>query len=78
MTLAMWLSLLVVCLLGAMSPGPSLAIMVKHALSSSRTHALVAAWSHALGIGIYAAATVVGLTWLSFSVNSALRPWTPL
>ncbi|GGY41857.1 lysine transporter LysE [Bacterioplanes sanyensis] len=64
MTFTLWLSLLVVCLLGAMSPGPSLAIMVKHALSSGRPHALAAAWSHALGIGIYAAATVAGLTWL--------------
>ncbi|GAL28465.1 putative threonine efflux protein [Vibrio variabilis] len=33
MTFTIWLSLLAICLLGAMSPGPSLAIVAKHSLA---------------------------------------------
>ncbi|MGF1754456.1 LysE family translocator [Vibrio makurazakiensis] len=61
MTLTVWLSLLAICLLGAMSPGPSLAMIAKHSLAGGRTHGLVAAWSHAIGIGLYAFVTIIGL-----------------
>ncbi|WP_086050695.1 LysE family translocator [Vibrio syngnathi] len=61
MTVTIWFSLLAICLLGAMSPGPSLAMIAKHSLAGGRINGLVAAWSHAAGIGIYAFATIVGL-----------------
>ncbi|NLS12113.1 LysE family translocator [Vibrio sp. SM6] len=61
MTFTIWLSLFVVCLLGAMSPGPSLAIVAKHALAGGRVHGLVTSWAHAIGIGIYAFITLIGL-----------------
>ncbi|CAH0526198.1 LysE family translocator [Vibrio hippocampi] len=61
MTLTIWLSLFTICLLGAMSPGPSLAIVAKHALAGGRVNGLATAWAHALGIGIYAIITLVGL-----------------
>lgn len=61
MTFTVWLSLLAICLLGAMSPGPSLAMIAKHSLAGGRTHGLVAAWSHAVGIGLYAFVTIIGL-----------------
>lgn len=41
--------------------GPSLAMIAKHSLAGGRMNGLVAAWSHAAGIGIYAFATIVGL-----------------
>lgn len=44
MTLTVWLSLFTVCLLGAMSPGPSLAIVAKHSLAGGRIHGLATAW----------------------------------
>ena len=53
MTLTLWLSLLTVCLLGAMSPGPSLAVVAKHSLAGGRINGLVTA-QEPLGIGIYA------------------------
>ncbi|MFM2482434.1 LysE family translocator [Celerinatantimonas sp. YJH-8] len=56
-----WLPLAAVCLLGAMSPGPSLAMIVRHTLSGRRKEGLTAAWSHATGIAIYATLTVLGL-----------------
>ncbi|USD67589.1 LysE family translocator [Vibrio sp. SCSIO 43136] len=62
MTLTVWLSLFTICLLGAMSPGPSLAVVAKHSLAGSRWHGIAVAWSHAMGIGIYAFITIIGLS----------------
>ncbi|MFV0576469.1 MAG: LysE family translocator [Vibrio sp.] len=64
MTLTTWFSLLLICLLGAMSPGPSLAMVVKHTLSGGRKNGLSAAWAHAFGIGLYAMFTIFGLAFL--------------
>jgi len=61
MTLATWLSLLAICCLGAMSPGPSLAVVLKQTVSNGRAHGVAAAWFHAAGVGLWALATVSGL-----------------
>ncbi len=61
MLISEWLSLAAICALGAISPGPSLAIVLKHTLRSGRGHGIVVALSHALGIGIYAFAAAAGL-----------------
>lgn len=61
MTISIWLSLLLICLLGAMSPGPSLAVVAKHSLSGGRWHGIVTAWAHACGVGFYALLTLSGL-----------------
>jgi len=61
MTFSVWLSLFTICLLGAMSPGPSLAIVVKHSLAGGRINGVATAWAHATGIAIYAFVTLVGL-----------------
>ncbi|ASP39842.1 lysine transporter LysE [Bacterioplanes sanyensis] len=46
-----------------MSPGPSLAMIFKHSLAGGRLNGIVAAWSHAMGIGVYAVLTVLGLSY---------------
>ena len=61
MTFTVWLSLFTICILGAMSPGPSLAMVAKHSLAGGRLNGLAAAWAHAIGIGIYAFITLIGL-----------------
>lgn len=61
MTLTVWLSLFTICILGAMSPGPSLAMVAKHSLAGGRKNGLAAAWAHAFGIGVYAFITIIGL-----------------
>jgi threonine/homoserine/homoserine lactone efflux protein len=61
MTFSVWLSLFAICLLGAMFPGPSLVMVSKHTLAGGRVNGLAAAWVHAIGIGIYALITIVGL-----------------
>lgn len=62
MTLTLWLSLLGICFLGAASPGPSLAVILRIALRSGLREGLLAAWGHALAIGFYALLSVVFFT----------------
>ncbi|GAD88720.1 MULTISPECIES: LysE family translocator [Vibrio] len=61
MSLHLWLSLFLICLLGAMSPGPSLATVSKHTLAGGRLNGIAAAWAHSCGIAFYAFITVIGL-----------------
>lgn len=61
MTLTSWLSLAAVCMAGAMSPGPSLAVVARHTLVNSRAHGMATALAHAIGIGFYALLTSFGL-----------------
>ena len=61
MTLSAWLSLALVCLLGAMSPGPSLATVVRHSVTSGPRAGVICAFSHGVGIFFWAALMVSGL-----------------
>ncbi len=61
MTWTAWLSLAAVCTMGAMSPGPSLAVVVRHTVRRSRAHGVAVAMAHALGVGFYALVTTLGL-----------------
>ncbi len=61
MTIAIWLTVVSICLLGAMSPGPSLAVILQQTLQGGRKSGLVAAVSHAFGIGIYALLCISGI-----------------
>lgn len=61
MTLATWFSLLLVCLMGAMFPGASLAVVLRQTLNNSPLHGVVTSISHALGVGVYALLSVLGL-----------------
>ncbi|WP_027361585.1 LysE family translocator [Halodesulfovibrio aestuarii] len=61
MALSVWFSLALICILGAMSPGPSLAVVAKNCLGGSWKNGVAAAWAHALGVGMYALASVLGL-----------------
>ncbi len=56
-----WLSLASVCLLGAMSPGPSLAVVVRHTLSGGSSAGIQASLAHGAGVALYAAVVVSGL-----------------
>ncbi|UZE97474.1 LysE family translocator [Alkalimarinus alittae] len=61
MTLSIWLTVVSICLLGAMSPGPSLALVLKHTLNGGRQQGMITGIFHGLGVGIYAVLSVVGL-----------------
>ena len=61
MSASSWLSLLAICVLGAISPGPSLATVMKSTIQGSRFHGIVAAVAHAFGIGLYAFLVAAGI-----------------
>jgi len=61
MELAAWLSLATVCVFGAMTPGPSLIVILKHTIGGSRLHGILASLGQALGVASYATLTVLGL-----------------
>ena len=62
MSLIAWLTLIGVCILGAMSPGPSLAVILQNRVQKSLSDALIASWAHAAGIFFWAlaACTILG------------------
>ncbi|ARD43918.1 LysE family translocator [Colwellia sp. PAMC 21821] len=57
----LWLSLVVICILGALSPGPSLAIVIKNTLNGGSRQGYATAISHGLGVALYAAITATGI-----------------
>ena len=61
MELHLWFSLVVICILGALSPGPSLALVIKNTLSGGQEQGYATAISHGLGVALYAAITATGI-----------------
>ena len=61
MTLELWLLLAMTLLAGAMSPGPSVALVLRTAITHGRSSALAVALAHGVGISVYALAVVLGL-----------------
>jgi len=57
----LWLSLVVICILGALSPGPSLAVVIKNTLNGGANQGYATAISHGLGVALYAAITATGI-----------------
>lgn len=73
MILATWLTVVTICALGAMSPGPSLAVVLRHTLAGGRSNGLVAALMHGFGIGLYALLCISGL---AFIITTSPRLFT--
>ncbi|BDW90810.1 LysE family translocator [Thalassospira tepidiphila] len=61
MSFAAWLSVATICVLGAMTPGPSLAVVLRYSVGHSRQAGFACALAHGLGIGFYAVITMTGL-----------------
>jgi len=59
-----WLSLFSICLLGAMSPGPSLAVVLNATLGGGHRAGYITALAHGAGVGLYGLLTVTGLALL--------------
>lgn len=56
-----WFPLALVCLLGAMSPGPSLVVVARHALRGGAWGGIVCAMAHGVGILLWALLMANGL-----------------
>ena len=61
MSLLVFFKIFTVCLLGAMSPGPSMVVVINNAIFKGRFHGILTSLGHGIGIGIYALFAVLGV-----------------
>jgi len=61
MTFLLFSQIFFVCLLGAMSPGPSMVVVVNNAIFKSKFSGILTALGHGFGISIYALCAVIGI-----------------
>ena len=61
MALITFVQVFTVCLLGAMSPGPSMAVVIHNAIFKGRYNGILTSIGHGIGIAIYATFAVLGL-----------------
>ena len=61
MTLITFVQVFSVCLLGAMSPGPSMVVVINNAIFKGRYNGILTSIGHGIGIAIYATFAVLGL-----------------
>ncbi len=62
MTIIFWFQFAAVCIAGAMSPGPSLALIIRNSTKYNRLVGIMSAVGHGLGMGVYAIFAVTGLS----------------
>ena len=61
MTFFVWSQFAIVCIIGAMSPGPSLAVVIRNNINYNRLAGILTSIGHGLGIGVYATLAILGL-----------------
>jgi len=61
MSTFIWLQLSVVCLLGAISPGPSLVLVTTNTITKGRMYGVVTSLGHGVGITLWAFFTAIGV-----------------
>ena len=61
MTFLLFIQITFVCLLGAMSPGPSMMVVINNAIFKNKFNGILTALGHGFGIGIYALFAVIGV-----------------
>ena len=64
MSLLIFLKIIAVCLLGAMSPGPSMVVVINNAIFKNRLNGILTSIGHGVGIGIYALFAVLGIAFI--------------
>ena len=73
MELSIWLSIASICAIGAMSPGPSLGVVIRNTISGGRIQGVLTGIGHALGIGLYSACAIFGIAALLNRHPNAIR-----
>ena len=61
MTLITFLQVFAICLLGAISPGPSMVVVISNAIFKGKYNGILTSIGHGTGIAIYATFAVLGL-----------------
>ena len=64
-----WGALIIICIAGALSPGPSLLVIISITTRYGRLAGILGATGHGLAIFVYAITTALGVSWLSSSAN---------
>jgi len=59
-----WVQFAAICLIGAMSPGPSMALIIRNSIKYGRISGILFSLGHAIGIGVYATVSVLGLQFI--------------
>ena len=62
MEIKLLLGMSFVCAMGAISPGPSLAVVLRNTISGGRIQGVMTGIGHGIGLGIYAFIAVMGLS----------------
>ena len=61
MTFIFWLQFALVCIAGAMSPGPSMMVVINNSIFKNKFNGILSALGHGFGIGVYALFAVIGI-----------------
>lgn len=61
MSFFVWSQFALVCIIGAMSPGPSLSLVIRNNITFNRLAGIMTSIGHGLGIAVYATMAVFGL-----------------
>lgn len=64
MAFTTWLALAAICIMGAISPGPSLVLIMRNTVRGGRWHGMATGLGHGLGVGLYALIAAYGLALL--------------
>ncbi|MFI3246649.1 MAG: LysE family translocator [Ferrimonas sp.] len=64
MTFLTWLPLATICFLGAITPGPSLALVISNTVAGGTRQGVLTGLGHGLAVGLYALFTALGLALL--------------
>jgi len=72
MDVGVWLQIVLICFLGAISPGPSLALVVGNSISGGRLYGIATSLGHAIGIGVWAFLTAVGIATVILEISGLL------
>ena len=62
-----------VCAMGAISPGPSLAVVLRNTISGGRMQGIMTGVGHGLGFGVYAFIAVMGLSSVLLAYKQAFN-----
>lgn len=72
MDITSWLQIVLICSLGAISPGPSLALVVGNTIDRGRMYGVVTSLGHGTGICLWALLTTVGISNLIVGMSGLL------